>query len=137
MKRVPYDARKNILLLMLREEELKLDDFYKKAYFITGHMRMRTLNSYIKVMKEIICDSNGTVRLDVEKCPVWLQYALYIKQHGTVTTSELARAFGHPQPKVHNEMHRYMDLFNIGRSMNKNTYELKEGITAHNNTYTQ
>lgn len=126
MKRVPYDARKNILLLMLREEELKLDDFYKKAYFITGHMRMRTLNSYLKVMKEIICDSNGTVRLDVEKCPVWLQYALYIKQHGTVTTSEIARAFGHNQSKVHNEIDRYAELFNHGKEMNRNTYELKE-----------
>lgn len=137
MKRVPYEARRGILITMLREDELKIDEFYKKAYFITGRMRMRTLNSYLKVMKEIICDSNGTVKLNIKKCPVWLQYALYIKQHGTVTTSEIARAFGHNQSKVHNEMHRYMELFNHGKESNRNTYELKEGITAHNNTHTQ
>lgn len=126
MKRVPYDARKNILLLMLREEELKLDDFYKKAYFITGHMRMRTLNSYIKVMKELECGCNRTVKLNIKKCPMWLQYALYIKRNGTVTTSEIARAFGHNQSKVYNEIERYAELFNYGKEMNRNTYELKD-----------
>jgi hypothetical protein len=53
---------------MLRDEELKLDEFYSKAYFVTGHMRMRTLNSYIKVMKELECGRDGTVKLNIEKC---------------------------------------------------------------------
>jgi len=125
MKRVPYDARKGILLLMLRDEELKLDEFYNKAYFVTGHMRMRTLNSYIKVMKELECGRDGTVKLNIEKCPVWLQYALYIKRNGMVTTTEIARAFGHNQCKVHNEIYRYAELFNLGKDKNRNTYELK------------
>ena len=125
MKRVPYDARKGILLLMLRDEELKLDEFYNKAYFVTGHMRMRTLNSYIKVMKELECGRDGTVKLNLDECPVWLQYALYIKRNGMVTTSDIAKVFGHNQTKVHNEIERYAELFNLGKDKNRNTYELK------------
>ena len=125
MKRVPYDARKGILLLMLRDEELKLDEFYNKAYFVTGHMHMRTLNSYIKVMKELECGRDGTVKLNLDECPVWLQYALYIKRNGMVTTSDIAKVFGHNQTKVHNEIERYAELFNIGKDKNRNTYELK------------
>jgi hypothetical protein len=127
MKRVPYDARKGILLLMLRDEELKLDEFYNKAYFVTGHMRMRTLNSYIKVMKELECGRDGMVKLNLNECPVWLQYALYIKRNGTVTTTEIAHVFGHTQSKVHNEIHRYAELFNLGKVKNNNTYGLKLG----------
>lgn len=137
MKRIPYDVKKNMYLLMLREEKLTTDELFEKAYFITGHHRKRAIIAYVTHIEGISRDSNGTFRLDVEKCPVWLQYALYVKQHGTVTTSEIARAFGHNQSKVHNEMYRYIELFNLGKESNKNTYELKEGLTAYNNTYTQ
>jgi hypothetical protein len=127
MIRVPYDARKGILLLMLHEEKLTVSELYDKAYFITGHHRKKAIRSYISHLEGIFEDNNGLYHLNIEKCPTWLQYALYIKRNGTVTTTEIARAFGHPQCKVHNEMYRYMDIFNFGKDKNKNTYELKLG----------
>lgn len=126
MKRVPYDVKKNMYLLMLREEKLTIEELFEKAYFITGHHRKRAIIAYVTHIEGISRDSNGTFRLDVEKCPMWLQYALYIKRNGTVTTSEIARAFGHNQSKVYNEIERYAELFNYGKEMNRNTYELKD-----------
>lgn len=126
MKRIPYDVKRNIYILMLREEKLTPDELYDKAYFITGHHRKKSIRAYVAHLEGIVEDHNGIYRLNIEKCPMWLQYALYIKRNGVVTTSELAHAFGHRQSKVHNEMYRYMDIFNFGKDMHRNTYELKE-----------
>jgi hypothetical protein len=127
MKRVPYGVKKGMYLLLLKEGSIAIEEFYRKAYFVNGRHRKITLQAYIRNTKGIERDHNDIVRLNEGECPVWLQYALYIKRNGMVTTSEVARAFGHNQTKVHNEIERYVGLFNLGKDKNKNTYELKLG----------
>jgi phage regulator Rha-like protein len=36
-----------------------------------------------------------------------------------VTTSDIAKVFGHNQTKVHNEIERYAELFNLGKDVSK------------------
>lgn len=124
MKRVPYEIKRNMYMLLLREGKLTMKEMQEKAYFVTGAQRKRCILSYLRNI-EGINQNDGTYKLNIERCPVWLQYAIYVKRNGPATTMEIANAFGHRSSKVHNETHRYVDVFQIEKRGNRNMYEVK------------
>lgn len=134
MKRVPYEIKRNMYMLLLREGKLTMKEMQEKAYFVTGAQRKRCILSYLRNI-EGINQNDGTYKLNIERCPVWLQYAIYVKRNGPATTMEIARAFGHNQSKVHNEMIRYRDLFDKGKDGKNNTYTLKEFRSDPNDNF--
>ena len=125
MKRVPYDVKKGMYLLLLREGGIAIEEFYRKAYFVTGRHREIMLQAYIRNTKGIERDHNDIVRLNAEECPVWLQYAIFAKKNGAVKTTDITRRFGHTYNKVYNETRRYPDIFSFTKVGGKNVYELK------------
>ena len=126
MARIPYDVKRGVYHILLRNGDMKFDEFYAKTFFISGTQKKRRVMSAIKNIEGVGIE-DGTVKLYPKKCPLWLQYMLYVKEKKSSSNKEISYTFNKVSDRIYNEMHRYSEYLNITKVGNEIYYEYTGG----------
>ena len=128
MRYVPDERKREIYLLLISKSEVSVESALKRIHFESHHQK-RQLLSAIRKTRGVGLNDNGNIAItDIERCPLWVRYFLYIKDHPNIDTFIIAKKFNKAQPNVLSELYRLKEHLNVDTDSRRYTFALKEGL---------